>query len=437
MAYSALYIMALICIIWGSLRSLRYVQDRISRKELIEVSIKTKEAKKFPFMASFVLFALYLIFKTNDGGVEFLKTHLDKARPYISEKVITSAESAIEYFKPLKGAERNVTAIIPRLLQKVGSYHPVLEKGVSYVPEVTKANLIFLLLLLLCWEGCSALAVILKPAFSAVLNRLPVGNHWPRRNVQYLLSLKRAKKEVKEGQLDTASKKDADYLIHGEYDTHLAIAFFFCSFIGLSHLYRRHWITNNLLGIGFAIYGIVGLHLASFKAGVLLLSGLFIYDVFWVFATDVMTTVAKGIDAPVLLMFPQDLLRNGWMDASKHGMLGLGDIVIPGIFVALLYRFDHYVGSKKGQKEGKKRYYFVITMIAYAVGLLTTMGVMHHFKAAQPALLYLVPTCVLIPLLAASIRGEFSELWNYSEEHLVEKKEDTAKAAVETEKKNK
>jgi len=35
-----------------------------------------------------------------------------------------------------------------------------------------------------------------------------------------------------------------------------------------------------------------------------------------------MTTVAKGIDAPILLMFPQDLLRNGWLNASKHGMLG-------------------------------------------------------------------------------------------------------------------
>jgi minor histocompatibility antigen H13 len=62
------------------------------------------------------------------------------------------------------------------------------------------------------------------------------------------------------------------------------------------------------------------------------LSGLFFYDVFWVFGTDVMTTVAKTIDAPILLQFPQDLLRNGWLNASKHGMLGLGDIVIPVIF---------------------------------------------------------------------------------------------------------
>lgn len=41
-----------------------------------------------------------------------------------------------------------------------------------------------------------------------------------------------------------------------------------------------------------------------------------------------MTTVAKGIDAPILLQFPQDLLRNGWMDASKHGMLGRKSIKI-------------------------------------------------------------------------------------------------------------
>lgn len=57
------------------------------------------------------------------------------------------------------------------------------------------------------------------------------------------------------------------------------------------------------------------------------------------------------------------------------------------------------------------------------VGLLVTMGIMHHFKSAQPALLYLVPACIIIPLFLALIRGEFTELWNYSEEHLVKPKE--------------
>ena len=39
------------------------------------------------------------------------------------------------------------------------------------------------------------------------------------------------------------------------------------------------------------------------------------------------------------VVFPQDLLENG-LNASNFAMLGLGDIVIPGIFIALLLRFD-------------------------------------------------------------------------------------------------
>lgn len=41
-----------------------------------------------------------------------------------------------------------------------------------------------------------------------------------------------------------------------------------------------------------------------------------------------------------LVVFPQDLLEKG-LDANNFAMLGLGDIVIPGIFIALLLRFDN------------------------------------------------------------------------------------------------
>lgn len=41
----------------------------------------------------------------------------------------------------------------------------------------------------------------------------------------------------------------------------------------------------------------------------------------------------------VSVVFPQDLLEKG-LEASNFAMLGLGDIVIPGIFIALLLRFD-------------------------------------------------------------------------------------------------
>ena len=39
------------------------------------------------------------------------------------------------------------------------------------------------------------------------------------------------------------------------------------------------------------------------------------------------------------MVFPQDLIQHG-LAANNFAMLGLGDIVIPGIFIALLLRFD-------------------------------------------------------------------------------------------------
>lgn len=44
--------------------------------------------------------------------------------------------------------------------------------------------------------------------------------------------------------------------------------------------------------------------LASFKVGFLLLWFLFFYDIFWVYGTDVMVTVAKKLDIPIKLLFP-------------------------------------------------------------------------------------------------------------------------------------
>lgn len=67
-------------------------------------------------------------------------------------------------------------------------------------------------------------------------------------------------------------------------------------------------------------------------------------------------------------------------------MLGLGDIVIPGMFIALALRYDYH---RSAQAATFSKPYFTAGIIAYIAGLVTTMTVMHTFKAAQPALLYL------------------------------------------------
>lgn len=166
----------------------------------------------------------------------------------------------------------------------------------------------------------------------------------------------------------------------------------------------QHWIANNLFGIAFAINGVELLHLNNVVTGCILLCGLLFYDAFWVFGTDVMVTVAKSFEVPIKLVFPQDLLEKG-LSAGNFAMLGLGDIVLPGIFIALLLRFDNSLSRKTNV-------YFYSTFFAYFMGLLATMMIMHLFNHAQPALLYLVPACLGTPLLLALVKGDLKALFS-------------------------
>lgn len=194
-----------------------------------------------------------------------------------------------------------------------------------------------------------------------------------------------------------------------------------------------------------------------------------------------MVTVAKNVEAPIkckisfyyhlllllrtifthtltiVVMFPQDLLEKG-LAANNCAMLGLGDIVIPGIFIALLLRYDYryaqtYFGARPGsivppppprgkgiakyyfylarsqlglpngikkwfvkwivfcsKSGGRSRAYFWASFIAYCLGLMLTIFVMHVFKHAQPALLYLVPACLSAPALVSVVKGELPQL---------------------------
>lgn len=71
-------------------------------------------------------------------------------------------------------------------------------------------------------------------------------------------------------------------------------------------------------------------------------------------------------------------------------MLGLGDIVVPGMFVALALRYDQHKAIRQGGSSYRwNKPYFYAALGAYVFGLSTTMAVMHVFRAAQPALLYL------------------------------------------------
>ncbi|XP_067625041.1 minor histocompatibility antigen H13 [Eurosta solidaginis] len=325
-AYSGLIVMAMLPIIFGSIRS---VKLHILKKETGEKaeSMTKKDAMYFPIIASAALFGLYMFFKI------FSKDHINL--------LLTG------YFFCL-----GVIALAHLLSPILNSLMPTSVPKISFHMHFTKG------------EG-----------------------------------------------------KHEEDIINYKFTTYDIICLAISSLIGVWYLYKKHWIANNMFGLAFAVNGVELLHLNNIVTGCILLSGLFIYDIFWVFGTNVMVTVAKSFEAPIKLVFPQDLPTNG-LSGTNFAMLGLGDIVIPGIFIALLLRFDH--SSKR-----KTRIYFYSTLTAYFLGLLATIFVMHVFKHAQPALLYLVPACIGTPLLVALVRGELKTLFAYEDhpEEKIEKKD--------------
>ncbi|KAB1255269.1 Signal peptide peptidase-like 3 [Camelus dromedarius] len=227
-------------------------------------------------------------------------------------------------------------------------------------------------------------------------------------------------------------------------------------------------VSSPALAMGLCVAMIAFVRLPSLKVSCLLLSGLLIYDVFWVFFSayifnsNVMVKVATqpadnpldvlsrklhlgpnvGRDVPRLslpgkLVFPSST-------GSHFSMLGIGDIVMPGLLLCFVLRYDNYKKQASGDSCGasgpanisgrmQKVSYFHCTLIGYFVGkrtteaardlpsgcpptpgtksdlpaadtrckensLLTATVASRIHRAAQPALLYLVPF-TLLPLL--------------------------------------
>lgn len=60
------------------------------------------------------------------------------------------------------------------------------------------------------------------------------------------------------------------------------------------YMIERNAVVTDVLGVSFAANAIGLLRLDSFKTGVTLLGGLFVYDVWWVFGTEVVSVAHRS-----------------------------------------------------------------------------------------------------------------------------------------------
>lgn len=186
----------------------------------------------------------------------------------------------------------------------------------------------------------------------------------------------------------------------------------FCIMFGVLHVWKEHWVSNNLLGMALAFLGVELLHINTVTNGYILFIGFFIYEVVWVFATDVMVTVAKEVGAPIKLVFPLDFLEKGF--AGGHfATLGIGDIVIPGFLIALLLRFDFSL-NRKGCRC------FLSSLVAYVLAMTGAISMVIYFSHLQPALFYWLPACVGLPLMVAFVGGDVRAMFEYEDYPIAE-----------------
>lgn len=226
------------------------------------------------------------------------------------------------------------------------------------------------------------------------------------------------------------------------------------------------WVLQDVFGICFCMVFLKTVRLPNLKIATVLLVLVFCYDVFMVFISplifkeSVMIKAATGgsqakatasigyclrypndmhykclkEQMPILLRMPKVL---DWRDG--YSMLGLGDIVLPGLLLVLCARYDY---ATRGQLYGKvkpnlkriksfrsmdanasaeldaansacsRRGLFGIIMWGYALGLFFANLAVVLMKEGQPALMYLVP-CTLGPLsLIGWRRGILKKLWD-------------------------
>ncbi|XP_064471137.1 signal peptide peptidase-like 2C isoform X2 [Ornithodoros turicata] len=173
------------------------------------------------------------------------------------------------------------------------------------------------------------------------------------------------------------------------------------------------WILQNTLGVSLALNITRCFQLPNFKFISLILAFLFCYDIFMVFVTaflqkgqSVMEEVATGVyNLPVLVRVPFFDLGDieDCLSAAFGVILGYGDIVVPGLAVSYCRGYD--VLSKR------RSIYFIVSMLGYSIGLVLTFVSAQLMDSGQPALLYLVPSTLIPPLLLSWCRGDLKAFW--------------------------
>ncbi|KAL7490243.1 hypothetical protein ACHAW6_016013 [Cyclotella cf. meneghiniana] len=225
-----------------------------------------------------------------------------------------------------------------------------------------------------------------------------------------------------------------------------------------------YWVVQDIFGTCMCILFLSTIKLNSIKVASVLLTVAFFYDIFFVFVTPLLTKHGESIMVNVATSGGPPKADPSWcekypFDADCKGgdplpmlfaiprigdyqggcsMLGLGDIVLPGLLLSFASRYDEakrligVIGGGSGRMRSNacpdvpdhkssiplcficcccRRGYFGPVMVAYAIGLAMANAAVYLMQMGQPALLYLVPCCLGTMVYIGHKSRELKDLW--------------------------
>ena len=197
-------------------------------------------------------------------------------------------------------------------------------------------------------------------------------------------------------------------------------SFFISGLLIALYFITRHWIINDIICFGLAFTTLSFIILKSFMLCFVCLFAFFIYDTFWVFYSEkiftenVMVVAATSIQIPIKIEFPILFSNNPIKNCM---LLGLGDILLPGMIIKYCRRFDALklkLDKKKPglRKKKNKMDFYLYNLILYFISVALAMIMMFVFNHGQPVLFYISPIFILGLMGKAYNDGCFGIFWN-------------------------
>ena len=182
----------------------------------------------------------------------------------------------------------------------------------------------------------------------------------------------------------------------------------------------RHYILNDIICFCLAFTTLSFIILKSFLLCFVCLFAFFIYDTFWVFYSEkiftenVMVVAATSIQIPIKIEFPILFSNNPIKNCM---LLGLGDILLPGMVIKYSRRFDllkkKMEKKKLGQRKKKtKMNFYSFNLLLYFISVVLAMIMMFVFDHGQPVLFYISPVFIIGLMGKAYYDGCLGIFWS-------------------------